>query len=147
MALPTQFWFDDFVEIVGERGIMWINQCSAAGDRELFRGNQMSESAVFPPIAVFVDGQVTTFLDDITPAERNWSTSFVGSTRHFIQVLTEGGEPVYNGEEGKEITRYAMAAYLSAQENRDILLDEVTTAAEQAGKFKITSNFCNLLTR
>ena len=47
MALPCDFWLEDFVEIVGERGIMWINLCSAAGDRKLFAGNQMSESAVF----------------------------------------------------------------------------------------------------
>ncbi len=144
MVLPCDFWLEDFVEIVGERGIMWINLCSAAGDRKLFAGNQMSESAVFPPIAVFVGGKITTYLEDISPPERNWSTSFVASTKHFIQVLQQGGEPVYTGEEGKEITRYAMAAYISAQENRDVMLDEITSETEQAGSLKIQSNFCNL---
>ncbi|MBI81926.1 MAG: hypothetical protein CMJ81_01895 [Planctomycetaceae bacterium] len=144
MSLPCDFWLEDFVEIVGERGIMWINQCSAAGDRKMFDGIQMSKSSAFPPIAVFVDGRVTTYLDDISPAERNWSTSFVGSTKHFIQVLRDGGSPIYTGQEGKEITRYALAAYLSAQENRDVGLDEITTTAEQAGRFKILSNFCNM---
>ena len=146
MSLPCDFWLDDFVEIVGDRGIMWINQCSAAGDRILFRGNQMSESPVFPPIAVFVDGKVSTYLDDISPAERNWSTSFVASTKHFLQVLQEGGDPIYTGEEGKEITRYAMAAFVSAQEKRDVQLDEITSQEEKKGAFKITSNFCNFPT-
>ncbi len=144
MALPCEFWLDDFIEIVGERGIMWINQCSAAGDREMFRGNRMSESPVFPPIAVFVDGKVTTYLEDISPSERNWSTSFVGSTKHFIEVMKEGGEPIYSGEEGMEITRYAMAALVSAQENRDVYLDEITVEAEANRKFEIKTNFCNL---
>ena len=144
MALPCDFWLEDFVEIVGERGIMWVNLCSAAGDRKMFAGNQMSESAVFPPIAVFVEGKVTSYLQDISPAERNWSTSFVASTKHFIQVLQQGGEPVYTGEEGKEITRYAMAAFISAQKRRDVMLDEITSEAEQAGSLKIESNFCNL---
>ena len=37
-----------------------------------------------------------------------------------------------------------MAAYISAQENRDVHLDEITTETERAGKFEITTNFCNL---
>jgi predicted dehydrogenase len=144
MALPCDFWFEDFVEIVGERGLMWINLCSAAGNRKLFEGCELTNSPVFPPIVVFVDGQVTTYLEDISPDERNWSTSFVGSTKHFIQVMKNGGEPIYTGEEGKEITRYAMASHISAQENRDVYLDEITTEAEEKGLFEIRTNFCNV---
>jgi predicted dehydrogenase len=144
MEIPFEFWLDDFVEIVGERGVMWINQCSAAGDRPLFAGNRMSESPVFPPIALYTDGEVRTFLTDITPRERNWSTSFVGSTRHFIKVMREGGKPIYSGEEGMEITRYAIAATVSAQSGRDIDLDEITLEAEDAGRFRISTNFLNL---
>jgi predicted dehydrogenase len=144
MALPCDFWFEDFVEIVGERGIMWINQCSAAGNRKMFEGCEMSSSPLFPPIAVFVDGKVSSYLEGISPEERNWSSSFVGSTKHFVNVMTEGGEPVYSGEEGKEITRYALATYVSAQENRDVHLDEITAEAEEQGRFRITTNFCNV---
>ena len=144
LAIPCDFWLDDFVEIVGSKGIMWINQCSAAGDREFFRGNEMSKSPVFPPIAVFVNGKVTAYLEDMSPGERNWSSSFIGSTRHFTRVMKEGGEPVYTGAEGKEITRYVIAAFVSAQENRDVYLDEITTEAEQEEKFEIRTNFCNL---
>jgi predicted dehydrogenase len=144
MDIPFDFWLDDFVEIVGERGVMWINQCSAAGDRPLFAGNRMSDSPVFPPIAVYTDGDVRTYLTDITPAERNWSTSFVGGTRHFIKVMREGGSPVYSGEDGMEITRYAIAATVSAQLRRDVELDEITVEAEEAGRFAVTTNFLNL---
>jgi len=134
MALPFDFWLDDFVEIVGARGILWINQCSAAGDREMFRGNEMSNSPVFPPIAVYLNGKVDVYLDNLSPPERNWSTSFVGSTRHFIEVMKHGGEPVYTGEEGREVTRYAMAAYRSAREGRDVYLDEITAEAEEGNR-------------
>jgi len=144
MALPSDFWLDDFIEIVGEKGVMWINQCSAAGDRELFKPCAMSSSPVFPPIAVFTDGKVTTYLDDMSPAERNWSTSFVAGTRHFMEVVKAGGDPVLTGEEGKEITRYVMAAYVSAQQKRDIHLDEITSATEVQEEFKIMTNFCSL---
>jgi predicted dehydrogenase len=130
MALPFDFWLEDFVEIVGTRGILWINQCSAAGDRELFRGNEMSSSPVFPPIAVYLNGKVDVHLDNLSLRERNWSTSFVASTRHFIEVMKDGGEPIYTGEEGREVTRYAMAAYRSAREQRDVYLDEITADAD-----------------
>jgi hypothetical protein len=144
MSIPSDFWLDDFVEIVGDKGIMWINQCQAGGNRELFKGNDMSKSPAFPPIAVFVDGKVSTFLDDISPEGRSWSTSFVGCTRDLINIINHGGVPISTGNEGKEIVRYAMAAYLSAQENRDVYLDEITTEAEERGDFALTTNFCNL---
>lgn len=147
METPFDFWLDDFVEIVGERGPMWINQCSAAGGRALFRGNRMSDSPVFPPIAAFTDGEVRTFLTDLTPSERNWSTSFVASTRHFIKAIREGGTPIYSGEDGMEITRYSIAATVSAQLGRDVDLDEITVEAEEAGDFAITTNFVNLPAR
>ena len=143
MALPSDFWLDDFIEIVGEKGVMWINQCSAAGDREIFKPCAMSASPVFPPIAVFTDGKVTTYLDDMSLAERNWSTSFVASTRHFTEVVKAGGDPVFTGDEGKEITRYVIATYISAQQKRDIHLAEITSAAEAQGRFAIETNFCN----
>ncbi|NJD03852.1 MAG: Gfo/Idh/MocA family oxidoreductase [Ruminiclostridium sp.] len=142
MALPFEFWLDDFIEIVGEKGIMWINQCSAAGNRKMFAGNLMSKSPVFPPIAVYLDGKVTTYMEEINDQERNWSTSFIAGTRHFIDVMARGGDPMYTGEEGMEITRYAMAAYLSAQEGRDVFLDELTVEAEKGKLFKIKDNFC-----
>jgi predicted dehydrogenase len=143
MAIPFDSWLDEFVEIVGERGIMWINQCSAAGDRELFKGNRMSDSPVFPPIAVYLDGRVRTHLDDLSPRDRNWSTSFVKSTHHFVGVVRNGGAPIYTGEDGMEITRYAMAALLSAQLGRDVCLNEITVAAERSKQFEITTNFLN----
>ena len=146
MALPESmdFWLEDFIEIVGEKGIMWLNLCAAAGNRALFNGNKMSDSPVFPPIAVYVNGEVSTCLTDITPSERNWSTSFVGCTRHFVEVMKNGGEPVYTGEDGMEITRYAMAAFVSAQEGRDVYLDEITADAQEEKAFEIRTNFCNL---
>ncbi len=144
MSIPFDFWLDDFVEIVGEKGIMWINQCSAAGNRELFRGNRMSDSPVFPPIAVYLNGEVTTYLGSLAPSERNWSTSFLASTRHFVGVVRDGGVPVYTGEDGMEITRYAMAALVSAERNCDVDLSEITEEAEANGSFEITTNFLNL---
>ena len=100
---------------------------------------------VFPPIAVFLDGRVQTYLEDITPGERNWSSSFINSTRHFIRVIKEGREPpIHTGAEAKEIQRCTLAALLAAQENRDIYLEEITSEAERAGNFQLKTNFCRV---
>ena len=144
LAIPSDVWLDDFVEIAGERGVMWIHQCAGAGDRPLFSGNRMSSSSAFPPIAVFVDGRVTTYLDHLSPSERNWSTSFAACTRHFIGVATDGGTPVCTGEQGRDLNRYATAALLSAQEGRDVNLSEVTSQAEEQGAFELRDNFCRI---
>lgn len=143
MSIPSNFWLDDFVEIVGDKGIMWINQCDAAGNREMYKHFNMSSSPVFPPIAVFIDGRVDSYLADISLAERNWSTSFVASTRHFIESIIEGEEPIYSGENAMEIKRYILASYLSAQERREIRLDDITLEAEDNGALQLITNFCN----
>ena len=104
----------------------------------------MSSSSAFPPIAVFVDGQVTAYLDHLSPQERNWSTSFVACTRHFIGVATDGGTPICTGEQGRDLNRYATAALLSAQEQRDVDLSEVTSEAEEQGAFELRENFCRI---
>lgn len=144
MGIPFDFWLDDFVEIVGEGGIMWINQCAAAGDRREVQGNRMSESPVFPPIVVYRDGTVSTDLANMSLHDRNWSTSFIASTRHFIDVMRRGGDPVFTGEDGMEITRYTVAALVSAQWGRDVSLDEITVESETNGTFKLSTNFLNL---
>ncbi len=144
LAIPSDVWLDDFVEICGERGVMWIHQCAGAGDRPLFKGNRMSSSSAFPPIAVFVDGRVSTYLDHLSARERNWSTSFVACTRHFIGVATDGGTPICTGEQGRDLNRYATAALLSAQDQRDVDLVEVTSEAEEQGAFELRDNFCRI---
>ena len=54
------------------------------------------------------------------------------------------GDPIYTGAEGKEINRYIIGAYVSAQEQRDIELDEITTESECSGNIRIENTFCNL---
>ncbi len=78
------------------------------------------------------------------PPERNWSHSFDAATRHFIEVMKGHAPPIYTGAEGKEINRYIIGAYVSAQEQRDIELDEITSEGECSGNIRIANTFCNL---
>jgi predicted dehydrogenase len=143
LAIPWDFWLDDFAEIVGTKGIMWINQCQGSGEREFFKGNTMSKSPVFPPIALFVNGRVETYLESNRDVDRNWSISFVNSTKHFLKVIQDGGKPICSGEEGKETLRCILASSISAQENRDVFMEEITTEAEVHKQFETKTIFCN----
>jgi predicted dehydrogenase len=141
LAIPWDFWLDDFVEIVGSKAIMWINQCQGGGDRELFKGNAMSKSPAFPPIALFVNGRVETY--PMPDEDRSWAISFVNSTKHFIQAMKTGEPPICSGEQAKETLRCILASLVSAQEGRDVFLDDITTETEALKKFEIKTIFCN----
>lgn len=99
---------DDRVEITGTKGVIWIN-CGHGriGDP--------------PPVALYRDGVMTTYHDMAT----GWEESFVLSTRHYIDVLTEGGQPVLTASEARQVLRFALAAEESARLGKTI---EFTTS-------------------
>ena len=89
---------DDRVEITGSAGVIWIN----CGHGRL--GDP-------PPVALYRDGSIATFHD----METRWESSFVLSTRHYIDVLCDGGTPVLTADEGRQVLRFALAAEESAR--------------------------------
>ena len=99
---------DDRVEITGSKGVIWIN----CGHGFL---------AGTPPLAVHSEGRLTEFHD----VETGWEQSFVLSTRHFIDVVRNGGRPVLTADEGRQILGFALAAEQSAAENRSVRLSDI----------------------
>lgn len=89
---------DDWVEITGTKGVIWIN-CGPGrlGDP--------------PPLSLYCDGNMTTFHDLAT----GWEQSFVLSTRHYLDVLTNGGVPILTAAEARQILVFAFAAENSAR--------------------------------
>ena len=67
---------DDRVEIIGDKGVIFINRCTA-------------RTVDLPPLMLFKDGRTSA-----VPVERiEWHDSFIDCTRHLIDVLTKGGQP------------------------------------------------------
>ena len=97
---------DDRVEITGSKGVIWIN-CGHGriGDPQ--------------PVALYRDGSVQTFHN----LETGWESSFVHSTRAYIEALRNGTPPKLTAREGRTILRFALAAEQSAREGRAISLD------------------------
>ena len=94
---------DDRVEITGTHGVLWIN----CGHGRI--GN-------FPPVVVYRDDEVKEYRD----INIGWEQSFILSTRHFIKVLKEGGDPILTVTQARDILKFSSAAQESAQKNKTI---------------------------
>ena len=118
---PSNYYgCDEFIEISGTKGIMWLNQCTAGG-------NFLSKTPQYPPIVVYVNGHIKKFGEDLP---RDWRYSFINSTSHFIRVIKDGGEHIYTGEEGRNLCIFAKLPYISNQNNRIAYWEEVTSENE-----------------
>ena len=122
---PSNYYdCDEFIEISGTKGMMWLNQCTSGG-------NFLSKAPEFPPIAVYVDEKVEPYGEDLP---RDWRHSFINSTEHFIEVIKSGkGEPIYDGNMGRNLSVFAKMPYISNQQNRTVNWEEMTQENEDKG--------------
>ena len=97
---------DDRVEITGTHGVIWIN-----GGHGRLGG--------LPALSLYREGTFTTYGN----VETGWEQSFILSTRHFLEALTNGGEPVLTADEGRQVLRFALAAEESARIGRSVSLE------------------------
>jgi predicted dehydrogenase len=99
---------DDRVEVIGDKGILFVNRCTA-------------RTVDLPELMLFRRGQTIPI-----PVERvEWHDSFVDCTRHLLDVLRKGGQPMLDGPTGKAVLQFARAAHISAREGREVRPDEV----------------------
>ena len=127
---------DEFIEIVGDDGLMIINQCTAGG---LGADNPMGACSDYPAIRVIKGSKVEDFGADLN---RDWSASFINSTADFVQkVKSKSTDFLYYGEMGLELTKFAKAPYYSHILKRDIFLDELTEEFEADPKNQIGKVF------
>ncbi len=115
MKIPSKYYnTDEFIEIIGSRGIMRINQGTSIG-------NKMTESEIFAPIVLIRDGKVETFKD----FKNDWAQSFINATNYFINIVKNGGKPILSGEDAKYVLKFCLAAIKSSESGKDIFLDEM----------------------
>lgn len=99
---------DDRVEVIGDKGILMINRCTA-------------RTIDLPPLVLFRDGITRPI-----PVERyEWHDSFIDCTQHLFGVLKGEGEPVLDGQTGKAVLQFTLAAVQSAREGREIRLRDL----------------------
>jgi predicted dehydrogenase len=99
---------DDRVEVIGDKGILFVNRCTA-------------RTVDLPALMMFRDGKTTAI-----PIDRvEWHDSFIDCTHHLIQALRAGGTPLLDGPTGKAVLQFTLAALISAREGREVCPDDV----------------------
>ncbi len=107
LLVPSKYYTnDERVQIIGEKGIIWINHCS---------GQLTSD----PPLVLYRDG-VTTAYHDI---ESDWGASFRIGGRDWHDHLLDDRPCEMTPEEGLDVMRFTEAAHIASRENRPVRLD------------------------
>jgi hypothetical protein len=70
---------------------------------------------------LFRDGKTTP----IPVGRVEWHDSFIDCTRHLLEVLKGGGQPVLDGPTGKAVLQFVLATHLSAREGREVRPDDI----------------------
>jgi predicted dehydrogenase len=99
---------DEWVEITGSRGVIWVNRCSG----EMLEG---------PAVILYRDGETHAFHD----LETDWGASFRLAGQDFVAAIGEGRSCSLTGAEGREVLQFSLAAHRSAREGRPVLVDEI----------------------
>lgn len=114
MKIPSNYYpTDEFIEIIGSRGLMKINQGTSIG-------NAMSKSEIFAPLVIVRDGEVEV----LNNFQKDWKYSFINATHHFIDVVENDKEPILSGKQARYILKFNLAAIKSSQIHQDVYLDK-----------------------
>ena len=109
LQVQTLFYSqDDRVEVSGTRGVAWVN-----------RGHGRIQEV--PALQVYKDGRTTDYED----LASEWDQSFILATRDFIAAVREGRSSLLTAAEHREVLSTALAAQLSAREDRVVKPAEV----------------------
>lgn len=99
---------DDWVEITGSRGVIWVNRCSG----EMLQG---------PATVLYRDGETRAFHD----LETDWGVSFLRQGQDFLAAIREGRSCTLSGPEARQVLQFDLAVHRSAQEEQPVLVDEI----------------------
>jgi predicted dehydrogenase len=109
LVIPTKYYGgDEWVEITGSRGVIWVNRCSG-------------EMLQAPAVVLYRDGETRAF-DDL---ETDWGMSFVRQGQDFVGAIREGRPCTLTGPEARRVLQFVLAVHLSAQEERPVKVDEI----------------------
>jgi len=99
---------DERVEITGSKGVIWLTRCTG----------KMQQ---VPALTMFRNNMTISF-DNL---KDDWSYSFINATKDFIEAIRDDRDPILNGEGGREVLKFSLAAIQSAKEEKQVYLDDM----------------------
>ena len=97
---------DEFFEIIGERGTIWVTRCTG-------------ELLDMAPV-ILVKGDDTGTYD--VPSD--WIEGFKGASKNFIDGILQGSAPDMNIDFSKQVLEVALSVYKSSEEERTIHINQ-----------------------
>jgi predicted dehydrogenase len=109
MHIPSDYYVDDDrIEIIGDKGIIFINRYT-------------TRTVDLPEVLLYRDGKTTP-----VPVSRvDWCEGFIDCTRHLIDVIQKGGQPFLDGQTGKAVLQFTLAALESSRTGREVRPDDL----------------------
>lgn len=109
MKMESQYYADDDrIEIIGEKGIIFINRYTA-------------KTIDLPELMLFKDGKTTPI-----PVEGvEWHDSFIAATRDLVTMLKTGKQPRLDGPTGKAVLQFTLAALQSSETGKEVRPEDV----------------------
>ncbi len=106
MKIRTSYYpIDDFFEIQGSAGAIWVTRCSG-------------EMLDLPPVMLHRGSESVSY-----QVPMDWITGFEGAARDFIDGIIEGRQPQMDAEFSGKVLRAALAVYKSAELQRPVRPD------------------------
>ncbi len=99
---------DDRIEVIGEKGMLFINRYTA-------------RTVDLPELVLFKDGKTTP-----VPVQGiEWGDSFIACTQDMLEKIKTGEQARLDGQTGKAVLQFTLAAIQSARQGREVRPDEV----------------------
>lgn len=109
LLVKTRYYqADEWVEITGSRGVLWVNRCSG-------------ELLDVPPVTLYRDGEMRGY----SHLETDWGESFRHGGWEFTDAILAGAQPDLTAAEARGALAFGLAAVRSAQEHRTVNLAEL----------------------
>jgi predicted dehydrogenase len=99
---------DEFFEIHGTHGIIWVTRCSG-------------EMLDLPPVMLLKGTETVHY-----QVPMDWASSFDGAAYDFIESLLQGWQPAQDVHTAKKMLQVALAIYESSRTERPVAPESVT---------------------
>jgi predicted dehydrogenase len=108
MAIRSRYYkADEFFEIHGSRGILWVTRCTG-------------EMLDLPPVMLIRGSETISY-----QVPMDWRTGFDGAARDFVDGLLEGRQPAQDVHTAKKVLQVALAIYEASRLRRPVAPEAV----------------------
>ncbi|HVQ75865.1 MAG TPA: Gfo/Idh/MocA family oxidoreductase [Candidatus Binatia bacterium] len=103
MTIRSRYYrADEFFEIHGSRGIIWVTRCTG-------------EMLDLPPVMLIRGAETTTY-----QVPMDWRTGFDGAARDFVDGLLEGRQPAQDVHTARRVLQVPLAIYEASRTRRPV---------------------------